>query len=254
MSDPVFLIAITGLGLSGIVSALRLIDWFLHTDAKALAQVWRLAAVGLFALALPLLFGLSVNQKWTEAIGLSAVMLLAFALYGPRVLAQMFPRRLAPDLSGRAAGYCGPDVATSEAETVQRAIAVLEEHLRRGASARQGTHLRLDRAPMSRANGNGRDDAHDDAHGSLPMSEAEALQVLGLGTDATEVEINESHRRLMQMIHPDRGGSAYFAVKVNQAKDALLGPGQSQRSRKTRPRRRGASRQDFSQSKPTTGG
>ena len=63
------------------------------------------------------------------------------------------------------------------------------------------------------------------------MSEAEAFEVLGLGSGATELEINELHRRLMQLIHPDRGGSPYFAVKLNQAKEVLLGRNKPQQGR-----------------------
>jgi len=54
------------------------------------------------------------------------------------------------------------------------------------------------------------------------LSNEEAYKVLGLETGASQEEIIKAHKRLMQRLHPDRGGSDYLAAKINAAKDKLL--------------------------------
>lgn len=54
-------------------------------------------------------------------------------------------------------------------------------------------------------------------------SEAEARAILGVGSDAKAGEIRAAHRRLMRAVHPDRGGSADLARRINAARDVLLG-------------------------------
>ncbi len=54
------------------------------------------------------------------------------------------------------------------------------------------------------------------------MTRAEALSLLGLKDGASDQDIREAHRKLMKQVHPDRGGTAELAAKINQAKDILL--------------------------------
>ena len=55
------------------------------------------------------------------------------------------------------------------------------------------------------------------------MTREEALAVLGLAEGASEDEIKAAHRRLIRRTHPDAGGTADLAARINRAKDVLLG-------------------------------
>lgn len=55
------------------------------------------------------------------------------------------------------------------------------------------------------------------------MSRDEAMAILGLdGEQIGDDEVIAAHKRLMQRLHPDKGGSAHLAAQLNEAKLVLL--------------------------------
>lgn len=59
--------------------------------------------------------------------------------------------------------------------------------------------------------------------GNTAMSKDQACEILGIKAGASKDEVITAHRRMMQKVHPDRGGSDYLAAQINLAKDTLLG-------------------------------
>jgi hypothetical protein len=60
------------------------------------------------------------------------------------------------------------------------------------------------------------------APGAGAMTKEEAYKVLGLEFGAPAADVRKAHRRLMQRLHPDIGGSSFLAARINEAKDVLL--------------------------------
>ena len=86
-------------------------------------------------------------------------------------------------------------------------LRVLEAYLDRrlGADWRNTQHTQPPRGPRT------------------DMTREEALAVLGLAEGASVDDIRAAHRRLIQRMHPDVGGTADLAARINRAKDVLLG-------------------------------
>jgi hypothetical protein len=60
------------------------------------------------------------------------------------------------------------------------------------------------------------------APGPGAMTKEEAYKVLGLEAGAAAADVRKAHRRLMQRLHPDVGGTSFLAARINEAKDVLL--------------------------------
>ena len=56
------------------------------------------------------------------------------------------------------------------------------------------------------------------------MPRAEAAKLLGLDPTADSEAVLDAHRRLIAKVHPDTGGSAELAARINQARDTMLKP------------------------------
>ena len=58
--------------------------------------------------------------------------------------------------------------------------------------------------------------------GAPAMPAADARRLLGLDEAASLEEVRAAHRRLIARVHPDAGGSAELAERVNAARDTLI--------------------------------
>ncbi|GGC71350.1 hypothetical protein [Chelatococcus reniformis] len=203
------------LGISLIVTAIKAVDWLVHTDPRVLIRTGRWLLLVLGVLSVPCLIALLVFQQWAPAMMLGAGMLIVPALLNWRSFVPRQPFRPAwsndplDEMRGNV-GQPPPD-----AELARRAAIVLEDYLIH--VGRGDVSTRIDRSEQGSDAGPAPSD-----RGGGPMSALEALEVLGLERGANATAVRAAHRRLMQLVHPDRGGSNYLAAKINRAKDVLL--------------------------------
>ena len=196
------------LALSVLATAAKFFDWFIHSDPATMARTTRSMVLLLLAVCVPILIVMIVGGHWSAAMLVGAAMLFIptmlkwRAVFAPlRAALGRFQRKARPfdfDMEVRGAEM-GKDP-----ETVQRAAAILEAYVTQGPKLAVSNIERMDEE----------------------MSEAEALEVLGLKPGADEAAIRTAHRRLIRLVHPDHAGSTYLSRKVSQAKDTLL-PGSS---------------------------
>lgn len=216
---------------AGLVIAAVLLRLFLKTPPTHLARILRRIA-GVVLLGLAGLLVVARQPVLAMPVGWAGIMLLRSGGGGrpaPGGRSQVRSAGLdmtldhaTGDLDGRVLG--GRHAGRMLSELPLAALLELAEEFRGDADS-----LRLLEGYLDRAHPGWREHVDGDtaarpgaAAGPGGMDADEAYQLLGLQPGAGEAEIREAHRRLMKQVHPDRGGSAALAAKINEAKDRLL--------------------------------
>lgn len=221
--------------LAGIVSLTALALIFLRLDAAALASGLRLAGPGVLALAggVFLLFGRTGigGLLLTVAAGWYGRMRRAGATRGPSGNRRSTVRTAALEMElDHDTGDLQGTVLAGRHEQRRLGTMDLDDlldlygELSADAESRQLLEAYLDgRFPVWRENLHADvDDGKRVAPGSGAMTKEEAYKVLGLESGASAADVRKAHRRLMQRLHPDLGGTSFLAARINEAKDILL--------------------------------
>jgi len=214
--DYMVVISAVVLGLSVLATLAKFLDWFIHSDPRTMVRTTRWMLLLLLLACIPLLGVAIANQQWPAAMLIGAGVLIVPTLLKWRTM--FAPLRAAFDYFRPKPRPFDMEIwedPPDDPETVRRAAAILEAYVSKASLMA----LRDERQST------GRQATRDDDEAG--MSRGEALEVLGLEPGADEAEIRAAHKRLLRLVHPDRGGSAYLARRVYQARDALLDPSQS---------------------------
>jgi hypothetical protein len=224
------------LGLAALVLLLVLGRLYATASPHTLARVLRmsggigallvagyLAVTGRFFAAIPLAYVGATLLNWIPSpAGLGARMRKTPGQVS-RVRSRFFEMELDHDSGGMRGRVLTGKYENVPLEALDRAalLSLLKEV---DAESRALLEAYLDRREPG-----WREDVKEDAGAGFgepprggPMTEEEALQILGLEPGASAFEIRRAHRTLMKKLHPDQGGSTYLAARVNAAKEILL--------------------------------
>lgn len=247
--ETAILWALVGVGALylGFAIVRILVEW---RDRVRLGR-WRDAVIGLILVGGPLAVIAGV-APWTAAAGVWALPAIAFLFDrrlflpvapadleddGPLLCTQFLNVTLDPDtemldgdvirgsLEGRRLSDLSPDevdALMSEVSSDPDSASILtgifmqfREDVRPGDDrAKSGAGRGRRRAGAGEGRGGGRR--------GTTMDVEEAYSVLGVAPGVSETEILDAHRKLMKLVHPDKGGSDYLASKINEARDRLL--------------------------------
>ena len=217
--DPdIIVYALFGVSLS--VSAAQLGGWLLTAHPRTILQVGRISAVCL-AIVTPLaLLWLVLTGRSTVAMMLAAFampVLIESARRWPGLFgtSSLFRWRARP-IADAAANPIPPnrrepvhgDVTSDLAAHCALMLQLYLEQSKREFDHRPGTSLIGPRRLADRC---------------ARMSVEEASEVLGLPATAGADEIRAACARLSAKLAPEKGGTRYFAAKISEAADILLG-------------------------------
>jgi hypothetical protein len=232
-----------------IVAGLALVvAWLLRANPSSLARIARalLVVVGGIGVGAMLIFGLRfLPGLLPELIGLAGIIITAliaraarhrpsggFSSPGSGQRTEVRTTFLQAWID-HGSGDVGGTVLTGRfAGRTLDALSDADLHALHGECTADADSLRVLEAYLDRrlgADWRNAQQSHSQSQGAPPrgprtdMTREEALAVLGLGEGATADEIRAAHRRLIQRMHPDVGGTADLAARINRAKDVLLG-------------------------------
>ncbi len=244
------------LGLGLLIAVIMLMRWYASADPKDLKRILKLAAI--WGLGLIALF-LALTGRLAAAFGLiMGIVAFGWRVLNMVAMAQQL-RGMFGGIGGFAGGFGSAQATSGQSSQVEAPYLFMTLDHDTGnmdgtirAGRFQGRALSampfddllafheevsgdadslgLLEAYLDRAHVGWRDHATsgETTSGSGtrstggPMTTAEAYRVLGLSPGASKRDIKAAYRQLMAKVHPDKGGSAYLAAKINEAKDHLL--------------------------------
>lgn len=220
--------------LLGLAFAALIVRHFLRTPAHDLArQIYMAAGIALMATGVGLLF---VRQfAIAVPVGMAGFMLFRRqramrSTAGTGQTSSVSGAGLAMHLD-HDSGEMDGEVLAGRFKGRKLSELTLEQLLEAARDFRDDAESsRLLEGYLDRSHPGWRDDAQADqtrrkraASTAGGMDSKEAYEFLGLQPGASDAEVRAAHRRLMKQVHPDRGGSAALAAKINEAKDRILG-------------------------------
>jgi len=228
------------LGIAAVIVLWWLLNSFAHANPARLARALRIFG-GSLALGVAVLLGLRGRIDMALLFGSLGAWLLgwgSFRIPGFGGQAQPTPGGMSRVRSTSVEMELDHDTGEMNGTVLVGAFAgqrlsALDlaqlQHLLRECGSDDPDGVRLLEAYLDRRFPDWRMTARDDEQtqaGPRPssgiMTEEEARQILDIRPGAGPEEIRQAYRKLMKKLHPDQGGSAYLAARVNQAKDVLL--------------------------------